>query len=171
MDLFFLLLTFYWENCEAATDQASRLLHRVLKVSGSLRREDLADSECTNIYASGSTSSGIYPIWLKERFQFTYVYCDMELVSTKKGWTTIQRRMNGEVNFNRGWDDYVRGFGNPRGECWLGLENIYRLLRQTAKAIEVNSAHQTLTMMKRNKVIVPEKTSQAGGSMVVAVRT
>ncbi|CAK8686916.1 unnamed protein product [Clavelina lepadiformis] len=94
------------------------------------------DSECTNIYASGSTSSGIYPIWLKERFQFTYVYCDMELVSTKKGWTTIQRRMNGEVNFNRGWDDYVRGFGNPRGECWLGLENIYRLLRQTAKAIE-----------------------------------
>ncbi|XP_076802157.1 fibroleukin-like [Clavelina lepadiformis] len=88
-------------------------------------------SECTNIYASGSTSSGIYPIWLKERFQFTYVYCDMELVSTKKSWTTIQRRMNGEVNFNRGWDDYVRGFGNPQGEYWLGLENIYRLSRLT----------------------------------------
>ncbi|XP_076801235.1 fibroleukin-like [Clavelina lepadiformis] len=87
--------------------------------------------ECTSIYTSGSTSSGIYPIWLKERFQFTYVYCDMELVSTKKGWTTIQRRMNGEVNFNRGWDDYVRGFGNLQGEYWLGLENIYRLSRQT----------------------------------------
>ncbi|CAK8686910.1 unnamed protein product [Clavelina lepadiformis] len=87
--------------------------------------------ECTSIYASGSTSSGIYPIWLKERFQFTYVYCDMELVSTKKGWTTIQRRMNGEVNFNRGWDDYVRGFGSLRGEYWFGLENIYRLWRQT----------------------------------------
>ncbi|CAK8677445.1 unnamed protein product [Clavelina lepadiformis] len=87
--------------------------------------------ECTSIYASGSTSSGIYPVWLKERFQFTYVYCDMDIVSTKKGWTTIQRRTNGEVNFNRGWDDYVRGFGNPRGEYWLGLENIYRLSRQT----------------------------------------
>ncbi|CAK8677852.1 unnamed protein product [Clavelina lepadiformis] len=86
--------------------------------------------ECTSIYASGLTSSGIYPIWLKERFQFTYVYCDMELVSTKKGWTTIQRRMNGEVNFNRGWNDYVRGFGNPQSEYWLGLENIYRLSRQ-----------------------------------------
>ncbi|CAK8686892.1 unnamed protein product [Clavelina lepadiformis] len=92
--------------------------------------------ECTSIYASGSTSSGIYPIWLKDRFQFTYVYCDMELVSTKKGWTTIQRRMNGKVNFNRGWDDYVRGFGNPRGEYWLGLENIYRLSRQSAKTVE-----------------------------------
>ncbi|XP_076810425.1 angiopoietin-4-like [Clavelina lepadiformis] len=92
--------------------------------------------ECTSIYASGSTSSGIYPIWLKERFQFTYVYCDMELVSTKKGWTTIQRRINGEVNFNRGWDDYVRGFGNPRGEFWLGLENIYRFSRQTTTVSE-----------------------------------
>ncbi|CAK8688214.1 unnamed protein product [Clavelina lepadiformis] len=90
--------------------------------------------ECTSIYASGSTSSGIYPIWLKERFQFTYVYCDMDLVSTKKGWTTIQRRMNGKVNFERGWDDYVRGFGNPSSEHWLGLENIYRLSRQTAYA-------------------------------------
>ncbi|CAK8688228.1 unnamed protein product [Clavelina lepadiformis] len=90
--------------------------------------------ECTSIYASGSRTSGIYPIWLKERFQFTYVYCDMDLVATKKGWTTIQRRMNGEVNFERGWDDYVRGFGNPSGEHWLGLENIRRLSRQTAYA-------------------------------------
>ncbi|CAK8686883.1 unnamed protein product [Clavelina lepadiformis] len=93
----------------------------------------IINEECTSIYASGSTSSGIYPIWLKERFQFTYIYCDMDLVSSKKGWTTIQRRMNGEINFNRGWDDYVRGFGNPRSEYWLGLENIYRLSRQSSK--------------------------------------
>ncbi|CAK8688362.1 unnamed protein product [Clavelina lepadiformis] len=56
----------------------------------------------------------------------------MDVVSTKKGWTTIQRRMNGEINFERGWDDYVRGFGNPSSEHWLGLENIYRLSRQSA---------------------------------------
>ncbi|CAK8688320.1 unnamed protein product [Clavelina lepadiformis] len=99
--------------------------------------------ECTSIYASGSTSSGIYPIWLKERFQFTYVYCDMELVSTKKGWTTIQRRMNGDINFERGWDDYVKGFGNPSSEYWLGLENIYRLSRQTAYSTNTLGAINT----------------------------
>ncbi|XP_076824406.1 fibrinogen-like protein 1 [Clavelina lepadiformis] len=93
--------------------------------------------ECTSIHTSGSTSSGIYPIWLNRGFQFTYVYCDMELVSTKKGWTTIQRRMNGEINFNRGWDDYVRGFGNPNSECWLGLENIIGLSRQATSADNV----------------------------------
>ncbi|CAK8679054.1 unnamed protein product [Clavelina lepadiformis] len=87
--------------------------------------------ECTSIYASGSTSSGMYPIWLNRGFQFIYVYCDMDLVSTKKGWTTIQRRINGKINFNRGWDEYVRGFGNPNSEYWLGLENIYLLWIQT----------------------------------------
>ncbi|CAK8686821.1 unnamed protein product [Clavelina lepadiformis] len=110
-----------------------------IDIAGSVKKFKSLNSflkECTSIYASGSTSSGIYPIWLKERFQFTYVYCDMDLVSTKKGWTTIQKRMNGEVNFNRGWDDYVRGFGNPRGEYWVGLENIYRLSRQTTTPIE-----------------------------------
>ncbi|CAK8688279.1 unnamed protein product [Clavelina lepadiformis] len=96
--------------------------------------------KCTSIYASGSTSSGIYPIWLKERFQFTYVYCDMDLVATKKGWTTIQRRLNGELNFERGWDDYVRGFGNPSSEYWLGLENIYRLSRQTRFSVNILGA-------------------------------
>ncbi|CAK8688307.1 unnamed protein product [Clavelina lepadiformis] len=98
---------------------------------------DTSYEECTSIYESGSRTSGVYPIWLKERFQFTYVYCDMDLVSTKKGWTTIQRRMNGEVNFNRGWDDYVRGFGNPSSEHWLGLENIYRLSRQNRFSINI----------------------------------
>lgn len=30
-------------------------------------------------------------------------------------------------SFNRGWDDYKFGFGDPRQEFWLGNENIFMM--------------------------------------------
>lgn len=30
-------------------------------------------------------------------------------------------------NFNRDWNDYKNGFGDPGKEFWLGNENIYML--------------------------------------------
>lgn len=43
------------------------------------------------------------------------------------GWTLIQRRVDGSVNFTRNWDDYAFGFGNVNSEYWLGNENLYWL--------------------------------------------
>ena len=43
------------------------------------------------------------------------------------GWTVIQRRFNDSLDFNRTWDDYVNGFGDPSGNFWLGLEAMHLL--------------------------------------------
>ncbi|CAF1440710.1 unnamed protein product, partial [Didymodactylos carnosus] len=47
-----------------------------------------------------------------------------------KAWTIIQRRVNGSVDFYRGWKDYKTGFGDLRGEHWLGLSKIHALTSQ-----------------------------------------
>ncbi|VDI37563.1 Hypothetical predicted protein [Mytilus galloprovincialis] len=46
------------------------------------------------------------------------------------GWTTIQRRYDGTVDFYRYWEDYKSGFGDIDGEHWLGNDNLHFILRQ-----------------------------------------
>ncbi|XP_076087684.1 fibrinogen-like protein A [Mytilus galloprovincialis] len=56
------------------------------------------------------------------------VFCEMGI--DNGGWTTVQRRYEGTVDFYRLWDDYKTGFGNIAGEHWLGNDNLHFILRQ-----------------------------------------
>uniref|UniRef100_A0A2C9LBH9 Fibrinogen C-terminal domain-containing protein n=1 Tax=Biomphalaria glabrata TaxID=6526 RepID=A0A2C9LBH9_BIOGL len=54
------------------------------------------------------------------------VMCDTK--TDGGGWIIIQRRINGKVDFYRGWQEYRDGFGDYNiGEFYLGNENIFNL--------------------------------------------
>ncbi|NXG39761.1 ANGP4 protein, partial [Dromaius novaehollandiae] len=62
-------------------------------------------------------------------------YCDME--TDGGGWTVMQLRANGSVSFQRSWQEYKQGFGDPAGEHWLGNEAVHLLTSRAPYALRV----------------------------------
>lgn len=84
--------------------------------------------DCQHAKDAGYSISGIYMIKPENSNGPTQLWCENSL--DPGGWTVIQKRLDGSVNFFRNWESYKKGFGNIDGEYWLGLENIYRLSNQ-----------------------------------------
>uniref|UniRef100_A0A8C4RW16 Si:ch211-203k16.3 n=1 Tax=Erpetoichthys calabaricus TaxID=27687 RepID=A0A8C4RW16_ERPCA len=84
--------------------------------------------DCASIYYNGVRRSGIYTIVPSMGGVPVEVYCDMDTESG--GWTVIQRRQDGSVNFNRSWKEYKEGFGDLNSEFWMGNEHIHDISTQ-----------------------------------------
>ena len=54
------------------------------------------------------------------------------------GWTVIQHRFDGSVDFYQNWESYKKGFGSADGEYWLGLETIHELTNQGESRIQID---------------------------------
>ncbi len=83
----------------------------------------LYSSSFRDVYAiCGSLRSRLYNIKV---FGLAQAKCDMETAGG--GWTVIQNRQDGSVDFNGTWQEYREGFGSPQGEHWLGNAALYAL--------------------------------------------
>ncbi|XP_051568914.1 angiopoietin-4-like isoform X2 [Myxocyprinus asiaticus] len=91
--------------------------------------------DCAEAYKFGHNTNGVYHIYIGYMMEPTKVFCDME--TSGGGWMLFQRRVNGSVNFQRGWKDYKLGFGDPSGEHWLGNEAVHLITSQAQYSLRV----------------------------------
>ena len=83
-------------------------------------------NSCQEFRDTGYSGSNVYTVYPSGSSAADMrVYCDM--VTDDRGWIVFQRRLNGSVDFDRNWDEYKFGFGDPSGEYWLGNENLVAL--------------------------------------------
>ena len=90
---------------------------------------------CAEVYKSGNKISGVYKLDPDGLGEFE-VFCDQQTAGG--GWTVFQKRKDGLVYFFLGWDNYKRGFGDLKGEFWLGLDKIHRLTKSSSNKLRVD---------------------------------
>lgn len=124
------------ETIRTLQDQGKALRQQVNSDTSSIR--DLRDLVKTymfychakNCMSFGSSSSSVLVIDVQGSNgtpKPVKVLCNARIAGP--GWTVVQRRFNGSVDFNRNWIEYQNGFGSVEGEFFLGLENLYLLTK------------------------------------------
>ncbi|KFR11347.1 Tenascin-R, partial [Opisthocomus hoazin] len=93
--------------------------------------------DCSQALLNGETTSGLYTVYLNgDKAQPLQVFCDMS--EDGGGWIVFLRRQNGKEDFYKNWKAYVAGFGDPRDEFWIGLENLHKITSQGQYELRVD---------------------------------
>ncbi|XP_034087103.1 fibrinogen gamma chain [Gymnodraco acuticeps] len=99
----------------------------------SVEIQPLTGSDCQDIANKGATTSGLYYVKPAKATEQFLVYCEID--SFGRGFTVIQRRRDGSVDFHKDWVQYKEGFGylspDDTTEFWLGLEKMHLLTGST----------------------------------------
>lgn len=88
--------------------------------------------DCLDLLHKGYTDSGVYGI-NPDRGRFITVFCDQQ--TNGGGWTVLQQRLDGSVDFYRNWTSYKNGFGDLTSEFWLGNDNIHKITSQSSQLL------------------------------------
>ncbi|XP_047485276.1 uncharacterized protein LOC125036594 [Penaeus chinensis] len=118
-----------------------RAQKKVVHPAKNLAKNNGPPRNCYDLLKAGSTRDGVYKIFPKGAGEGVEVWCDQ--TSEGGGWTQVLRRQlsrpdQKDLNFTRSAEDYIRGFGSPSEEYWLGLENMHHLTTSSVSALRVS---------------------------------
>ncbi|XP_071981162.1 tenascin isoform X3 [Engystomops pustulosus] len=93
--------------------------------------------DCSQAILNGETESGMYTIYVNgDQAQPVEVFCDMNVDGG--GWIVFLRRTDGSEDFYKNWRTYSAGFGDPKNEFFLGLENLHKITSQGQYELRVD---------------------------------
>uniref|UniRef100_A0A3Q3VPV1 Fibrinogen C-terminal domain-containing protein n=1 Tax=Mola mola TaxID=94237 RepID=A0A3Q3VPV1_MOLML len=115
------------ENITGVVNKLSSTCTNACPVQNTPQSVIVAPRDCSDYNILEVRKSGVYRLTPDPRNGTFEVFCDME--SFGGGWTVIQQRLDGSISFNRTWPEYKKGFGNLRGEFWLGNDHIHLLTK------------------------------------------
>ncbi|PIK39934.1 hypothetical protein BSL78_23224 [Apostichopus japonicus] len=100
--------------------------------------------DCQEVYeqcGDQDAESGVFMIQPDNSPEPFMVFCNNSIDGG--GWTVIQRRVDGSVDFYRTWNEYKQGFGFLKREFWLGNDQISDLTNQKdyELRIDMNNAN------------------------------
>ena len=139
MMIFSVILITSFTTGITANSYCDQQLNQLLTAASNIKQKcfvnDITIKTCcdaNNLYFLTNKLSGVYQMqcWCGGIWSTTSVFCDTQ--TADGGWTVIQRRKDGSVDFNRPWSDYEKGFGDLNGEFWYGLKNM-NCLTQTGQ--------------------------------------
>lgn len=87
-------------------------------------------SDCSQVELGTNNRTGLYLIVPAGQQHPIISHCT-------NGWTTIQNRYDGSVDFNRSWHSYSQGFGTPSGEHWIGNDILHHLTSDNCTKLKI----------------------------------
>ncbi|XP_019617701.1 PREDICTED: ficolin-1-like [Branchiostoma belcheri] len=121
--------------------------------------------------------SGLYSTKIPGETNFVITYCDMDIDGG--GWTVIQRRKAPTPSFDRPWNDYKNGFGQPMDSFWWGLEKVYKVTKgqnfklriemEDTQGLKKNAIYDNFRIdseLNKYKLTVGKYTGNAGNALM-----
>ncbi|XP_061191025.1 ficolin-1-like [Saccostrea echinata] len=77
------------------------------------------------------------------------------------GWTVIQRRFDGTIDFSRPWNEYKEGFGSVHSSYWIGNDVIHQLTKNRPSLyVSITLTNGTILYQKYETFSVSDETDK-----------